>query len=210
MSLPGADRARVCFRNRDGGTSTPQTQCDSCGLTTRLPGPELFGFSPSGGGGAGSRPRQTGPVRQLPVYYYSSVSNLIRRFATNLATTHKRPVLDLSEREVRASEPTGPWVLLTPSYKAGNDAHATLPAPVRSFLRSPATRRRLIGIIGSGNRNFGEHYQAAARELARVSRRPVIFEFELAGTPEDVAECARRLALFDARFAAEEADEPPD
>ncbi|MDD7930256.1 ribonucleotide reductase stimulatory protein [Microbacterium thalli] len=149
-------------------------------------------------------------MRQLPVYYYSSVSNLIRRFATHLTAADGRPVLDLSERENRANEPVGPWVLLTPSYKAGNDAHATLPAPVRSFLRSPITRRRLVGIIGSGNRNFGEHYQAAARELSRVSGRPVIFEFELAGTPEDVAECARRLAAFDERFAGIGPEVAPD
>ncbi|GLJ78727.1 protein NrdI [Microbacterium imperiale] len=155
-------------------------------------------------------PRETEDVVQLPVYYYSSVSNLIRRFATHLTAADGRPVLDLSQREVRASEPDGPWVLLTPSYKAGNDAHATLPAPVRGFLRSPTTRRRLVGIIGSGNRNFGEHYQAAARELSRVSGRPVIFEFELAGTPEDVTECARRLAAFDARFAEKRPDDPSD
>lgn len=139
-------------------------------------------------------------VSQLPVYFFSSTSNLIRRFAHRLQATDGRPLFDLAERTVRASEAPGPWMLLTPSYKAGNDAHATLPAGVRAFLRSPTNRRRLIGIIGSGNRNFGTHYQAAARELARTSGRPVVFEFELAGTPEDVAECARILAAFDERF----------
>ncbi len=141
---------------------------------------------------------------QVPVYYYSSSSNLIRRFADRLRDTDGRPVLDLSRRDARQSEPAGSWVLLTPSYKAGNDVHATLPGAVRAFLRSPAARRRLIGIIGSGNRNFGRFYQAAARELAVVSGRPVVFEFELAGTPEDVAACARVLNALDARFASAE------
>ncbi|MGZ0067624.1 ribonucleotide reductase stimulatory protein [Microbacterium sp. Yaish 1] len=139
-------------------------------------------------------------MAQLPVYFFSSTSNLIRRFARSLHDADGRPVRDLSERTVRTSEAPGPWILLTPSYKAGNDAHATLPAAVRAFLRSPVNRRRLVGIIGSGNRNFGEHYQAAARELARASGRPVVFEFELAGTPEDVLACARILAAFDTRF----------
>ncbi|MFS0714528.1 class Ib ribonucleoside-diphosphate reductase assembly flavoprotein NrdI [Microbacterium sp. 2P01SA-2] len=139
-------------------------------------------------------------MAHLPVYYFSSTSNLIRRFAQHLHAADGRPVCDLSERTVRSSEAPGPWILLTPSYKAGNDAHATLPAAVRAFLRSPVNRRRLVGIIGSGNRNFGEHYQAAARELARASGRPIVFEFELAGTPEDVADCARILAAFDLRF----------
>jgi len=137
----------------------------------------------------------------VPVYYYSSTSNLIRRFATNLTALDGRPVLDLADREVRALEAPGSWVLLTPSYKAGNDAHATLPAAVRAFLRSPSNRRRMVGIIGSGNRNFGRYYQAAARELAVASRRPVLFEFELAGTPEDVARCAEILASLDSRLS---------
>jgi protein involved in ribonucleotide reduction len=138
---------------------------------------------------------------KVPVYYYSSVSNLTRRFAENLARTG-RPVCDLADATVRRSEAPGPWVLLTPSYKAGNADEATLPAPVLRFLRSPINRRRLVGILGSGNRNFGVHYQAAARELARVSKRPILFEFELAGTPEDVTACEAVLAGLDARLAA--------
>lgn len=137
----------------------------------------------------------------MPVYYYSSTSNLIRRFATHLTARDGRPVRDLSDRDVRTTPAEGAWVLLTPSYKAGNDMHATLPGAVRAFLRSPANRRRLVGIIGSGNRNFGSFYQAAARDLARTSGRPILFEFELAGTPEDVERCAEILAQLDLELA---------
>ena len=55
----------------------------------------------------------------------------------------------------------------------------------------------VVGIIGSGNRNFGVYYQAAARELAQTSGRPVLFEFELSGTPEDVDRCAALLDDLD-------------
>ncbi|GAA2588836.1 ribonucleotide reductase stimulatory protein [Microbacterium binotii] len=137
-------------------------------------------------------------MTQIPVYYYSSVSNLTRRFAEHLAARDGRPVRDLADPEVRRSEAPGRWVLLTPSYKAGNADEVTLPAPVRAFLRSAVNRRRLVGIIGSGNRNFGAHYQAAARELAEISGRPIVFEFELSGTPEDVARCAEILRQMDA------------
>ncbi|GAA3024563.1 ribonucleotide reductase stimulatory protein [Microbacterium dextranolyticum] len=137
-------------------------------------------------------------MASIPVYYYSSVSNLTGRFAESLAARTGRAVFQLADAAVRHSEPDGPWVLLTPSYKAGNADEVTLPAPVRAFLRSPTTRRRLVGIIGSGNRNFGEYYQAAARELAVASGRPVLFEFELSGTPEDVEACGRILDDLDA------------
>lgn len=140
-------------------------------------------------------------MASVPVYYYSSVSNLTGRFAEHLAAQTGRSVYNLADAAVRRSEPGGHWVLLTPSYKAGNADEVTLPAPVKAFLRSPDTRRRLVGIIGSGNRNFGEYYQAAARELAEKSGRPVLFEFELSGTPEDVDACARILDELDAALA---------
>ncbi len=141
---------------------------------------------------------QTVGMRKIPVYYYSSSSNLTGRFAEALARIDGRRVLNLARSDVRRTEPTGPWVLLTPSYKAGNAEEVTLPAGVRAFLRSPMTRRRMVGIIGSGNRNFGDYYQAAARQLSQTSGRPVLFEFELSGTREDVERCAAILATLDA------------
>jgi protein involved in ribonucleotide reduction len=136
-------------------------------------------------------------MRVTPVYYFSSSSGLVRTFAERL----ERPVFNLAEREHRLSEVDGPWVLLTPSYKTGNDRNDTIPEGVRRFLASAHNRRHLVGVMGSGNRNFGSYYQMAAREIARRSGRPILFEFELAGTPWDVAECQRILAELDAALA---------
>jgi protein involved in ribonucleotide reduction len=135
----------------------------------------------------------------IDVYYYSSSSGMVRLFAERLG----RPVHDLAVREVRTSVPSGPWVLLTPSYKTGNVDNDTIPEPVRRFLANPETRRRLVGVMGSGNRNFGEHYQAACRQIARMSGRPVLFEFELQGTQWDVEDARRILADLDAAIEAE-------
>ena len=142
-------------------------------------------------------------MRATPVYYYSSSSGLVRSFAERL----DRPVHDLSVREVRRSEVDGPWVLLTPSYKTGNDANDTVPEAVRRFLRSAHNRRLLVGVMGSGNRNFGRYYQKAAREIAERSGRPVLFEFELAGTPWDVEECRRLLEDLDTALDARHAQD---
>lgn len=147
-------------------------------------------------------------MRRTPVYYYSSSSGLVRTFADRL----DRPTRDLADREHRRSEADGPWVLLTPSYTTGNDANDTIPEAVHRFLRSPHNRRLLVGVMGSGNRNFGRHYQQAAREIAQRSGRPVLFEFELAGTPWDVEECERILrdldAALDARHSGGDARRP--
>ncbi len=138
-------------------------------------------------------------MTQVPVYYYSSTSGMVRQFAEQL----DRPVFDLGDRAVRTSVPPGPWVLLTPSYKTGNASNDTVPEPVRRFLEDPTTRRRLVGVMGSGNRNFAAHYQAAARQVARASGRPMLLEFELQGTPWDVAEAKELLARLDAGVAAD-------
>ena len=140
-------------------------------------------------------------MRRTPVYYYSSTSGLVRAFAERL----DRPVHNLAEREHRRSEVDGPWVLLTPSYKTGNESNDTIPEAVRRFLRSERNRRLLVGVMGSGNRNFGAYYQKAAREIAQRSGRPVLFEFELAGTPWDVEECERILTDLDAALDARHA-----
>jgi len=137
--------------------------------------------------------RSVGVVRQVPVYFYSSQSGMVRLFAQHLG----RPVFDLGEREVRNSVPDGPWVLLTPSYKTGNANNDTVPEPVKRFLKNPAVRRKMVGIMGSGNRNFGSHYQAAARQIAKISGRPMLFEFELQGTQWDVEDAREILGKLD-------------
>ena len=137
-------------------------------------------------------------MRQTPVYYYSSASGLVRSFAERLG----RPVFNLAEREHRRSEVDGPWVLLTPSYKTGNDRNDTIPEGVRRFLESSVNRRRLVGVMGSGNRNFGTHYNRACRVVAERSGRPVLFEFELSGTPWDVEECQEILVALDVALDA--------
>lgn len=134
----------------------------------------------------------------IEIYFASSSSGMVRQFAERLG----RPAHDLGDRDVRRSVPEGPWVLITPSYKTGNPDNDTIPEPVRRFLRDPATRRRMVGIMGSGNRNFGSHYQAAARTIARISGRPVLFEFELQGTQWDVADARQVLEELEAALAA--------
>jgi protein involved in ribonucleotide reduction len=132
-------------------------------------------------------------MRQVPVYFYSSKSGMVKLFAQNLA----RPVFDLGDRDIRSTVPDGPWVLLTPSYKTGNADNDTLPEPVKRFLRNPEVRRKMVGVMGSGNRNFGAHYQAAAREIAKKSGRPMLFEFELQGTQWDVEDARKILEELD-------------
>jgi protein involved in ribonucleotide reduction len=164
----------------------------------------LSDLPPRGAPGGSSPAVEAGP--RVVVYFSSSTSGMVRSFAHRLGRDG-RDVRDLGKREVRTSVPEGPWVLLTPSYKTGNPDNDTMPEPVRRFLADPVTRRRMVGVMGSGNRNFGDHYQAACRQVARASGRPVLFEFELQGTPWDVEQAQQILADLDRALAEEHA--PP-
>jgi protein involved in ribonucleotide reduction len=143
-------------------------------------------------------------MRQTPIYFYSSKSGMVRQFATAL----NRPVFDLSDKAVRNSIPEGPWVLMTPSYKTGNEDNDTVPEPIKRFLRDPAVRRKMVGVIGSGNRNFGAHYQAAARQIAKMSGRPMLYEYELQGTQWDVQEAREILEQLDVEIARAHGEGP--
>ncbi len=92
--------------------------------------------------------------------------------------------------ETRVSEP---YVLITPSYSDG-EGRGAVAKPVIRFLNE---HKGLIrGVIGSGNRNFGEHYALAAKIVAAKCNVPLLYTFELAGTDEDVVRVNQGLDRF--------------
>jgi len=56
---------------------------------------------------------------------------------------------------------TQPYVLMVPTY-GGGEGRAAIPRQVRSFLNIKENRNLLQGVVGFGNRNFGEHFCKAA------------------------------------------------
>lgn len=79
----------------------------------------------------------------------------------------------------------GPFVLITPTY-ANDDGSNAVPKPVIRFLNNAYNRENLIGVIGSGNRNFGETFALAGRIIAKKCNVPLLYRFELSGTPDDI------------------------
>ena len=77
------------------------------------------------------------------------------------------------------------FVLVVPTYGAGND-NSTVPKQVVKFLNIEANRNRLVGVIGMGNTNFGQHFCKAAEIIAAKTGAPLLHKVEILGTPEDV------------------------
>jgi protein involved in ribonucleotide reduction len=120
----------------------------------------------------------------MDIVYYSNVSNNTARFVAKLSPEHTAWRLPL-----RRSEPmiqmAAPFVLITPTYGAGNDGHA-VPGPVIRFLNDPHNRHHLRGVIASGNTNFGRTFCLAGEIIAEKLQVPLLHKFEILGTPEDV------------------------
>lgn len=98
-------------------------------------------------------------------------------------------------RAADAPRVTDPYVLVCPTYADGQGRNA-VPKQVVRFLNCPDNRAGLRGVIGSGNRNFGDTFALAGRLIADKCGVPLLYRFELAGTDTDIARIRAGLNRF--------------
>ena len=117
--------------------------------------------------------------------YFSSASNYTHRFVEKLELPEDRVArLPLITREPTLGA-TAPYVLMTPTYGGGSGPGAR-PKQVIKFLTVPENRHWIRGVIASGNTNFHEGYCLAGYIISRKCQVPLMYKFELMGTPDDV------------------------
>jgi protein involved in ribonucleotide reduction len=127
------------------------------------------------------------------VVYFSSVSENTKRFVEKLGFPNYRIPLQLSEAGSYTHDRDS--VLVTPTYGGGND-NATVPKQVVKFLNNPENRKHIKAVIAGGNTNFGEHFCRAGEIIAKKLGVPMIYRFEITGTPEEVVEAKERIATL--------------
>ena len=106
------------------------------------------------------------------IVYWSSNSGGTRRVAEALST---------DTVELSGYDGTSPYVLLTPTYDQPRGGFT--PKPVQTFLNKHA--HLMVGVLGLGNRNFGEKYCQAAHDISKQFNVPVLWRIEIMGTPDD-------------------------
>jgi protein involved in ribonucleotide reduction len=126
------------------------------------------------------------------IVYFSNVSENTKRFVEKLGLRSHRIPLYPTDEHLQVSEP---YVLISPTYGLGDD-ETSVPKQVIRFLNDPENRKHLKGVIGAGNTNFGEKYCRAAEVIARKTSVPLIYKFELLGTPDDVATVKEKMELL--------------
>jgi protein involved in ribonucleotide reduction len=129
----------------------------------------------------------------LGIVYFSNYSGNTKRFVDKLDLNSIRiPISDSNDPILVQNK----FVLFVPTYGGGNEGHA-IPKQVRSFLNVASNRDKIIGVVGLGNTNFGEHYCKAAEMIAAKTGVPIIGRVEIFGTEEDVNTINERLAMLD-------------
>jgi protein involved in ribonucleotide reduction len=125
------------------------------------------------------------------VVYFSSVSENTKRFVDKLGVKTVRIPLKTEDAAEFVHDKDS--VLVVPTYGGGNEG-GTVPKQVIKFLNNPENRKHIKAVIAGGNTNFGDHFCRAGDVVAEKLGVPVLYRFEITGTPEDVNEVKERLA----------------
>lgn len=74
------------------------------------------------------------------------------------------------------------YVLVVPSYDDD------MMDAVIDFLGYKTNSKNIVGVVGSGNRNFNSLFNHTGRDIAKGLNVPVLYEYEFNGTDKDVQE----------------------
>ena len=124
--------------------------------------------------------------------YFSSTSENTHRFVGKLGFRSARIPLRPKEAPLTVDEE---YILLVPTY-GGGSVKGAVPKQVIKFLNDSRNRSLCRGVIASGNTNFGEAYCLAGDIIASKLNVPLLYRYELLGTPTDVVRVQEGLEDF--------------
>ncbi|WP_026459800.1 class Ib ribonucleoside-diphosphate reductase assembly flavoprotein NrdI [Schaalia suimastitidis] len=126
------------------------------------------------------------------IVYFSSATENTHRFITKVGYPAQRIPLHAHDEALHVDQP---YVLVTPTY-GGGTVKGAVPKQVIRFLNDPDNRKYCVGVISSGNTNFGVAYCLAGDIIAAKLGVPHMYKYELLGTAEDVSRVREGLSEF--------------
>ncbi|OJG94936.1 ribonucleotide reductase [Enterococcus thailandicus] len=93
---------------------------------------------------------------------------------------------------------TEPFFTFVPTYLEGgngidNGDTEILTETMREYLDFQNNYQFCLGVVGSGNKNFNNQYCLTAKQYAQQFGFPFLADYELRGTPTDVAQIYQTL-----------------
>jgi protein involved in ribonucleotide reduction len=119
--------------------------------------------------------------KNILVVYYSSRTENTHRFVQKLGLGNICRLEKGAESPLLDEE----FILICPSY-GGGAVKGSIPPEVYALLNVKGNREKLIGVIGSGNTNFGTMYCHSAKMISEKCNVPLLYKFELMGSITDV------------------------
>ncbi|WP_288530370.1 class Ib ribonucleoside-diphosphate reductase assembly flavoprotein NrdI [uncultured Secundilactobacillus sp.] len=91
-----------------------------------------------------------------------------------------------------------PYFCFVPTYLDGGNGIDTgvkelMTNVMGEYISFHNNARKLMGVVGSGNRNFNEQYCLTAKRYGKLYDAPFVADFELRGTAADEIRVYRRL-----------------
>ena len=126
------------------------------------------------------------------IVYFSSATGNTRRFVEKLGLPAQRIPLLKSDEFLHVDQP---YVLIVPTYGGGN-LKGAVPKQVSAVHNAPCIMSHGVGVISTGNTNFGTAYCLAGDIVAAKLGIPHMYKFELLGTSEDVSRVREGLKEF--------------
>lgn len=139
---------------------------------------------------------------------FISIEGNTRYFLTNLKhfaeaqhTNNKglpRITLEEITEQTDFKDETSPFFCFVPTYLDGgngidNGVKELMTNVMGEYIEFHNNRRQLIGVVGSGNKNFNEQYCLTAKRYAKRYEAPFLADYELRGTMKDMNRIYRKL-----------------
>ena len=106
------------------------------------------------------------------IVYWSSNSGGTKRAAERLKT---------KTVELKNYDGATPYIIMCPSFDRPRGGFT--PKPVEQFLNKHANK--MIGVLPTGNLNFGEYFCQSGRDISNEHGVPIVYRVDLPGDTED-------------------------
>ncbi|HGA4678727.1 TPA: class Ib ribonucleoside-diphosphate reductase assembly flavoprotein NrdI [Streptococcus pyogenes] len=140
-------------------------------------------------------------MSDLTIVFISLSGNtlsFVKRLSLYLTKNHECLVKQINIKDLKHE--TFPveedFVAMLPTYLEGGNGVDSgeveiLTNPLGDFIAAHDNHTHCMGIIGSGNRNFNMQYCLTAKQYAKRFGFPMLGDFELRGTQEDIERLAK-------------------
>ncbi|HJE86786.1 MAG TPA: class Ib ribonucleoside-diphosphate reductase assembly flavoprotein NrdI [Levilactobacillus hammesii] len=136
------------------------------------------------------------PLRILFISIEGNTRNFVDHLTAYAAAQHESDIslptivaTEISEASDFADETT-PYFCFVPTYLDGgngidNGVKELMTNVLGEYIAYNHNADQLLGVVGSGNRNFNEQYCLTAKRYAKQFDAPFIANYELRGMPAD-------------------------